>query len=322
MSPLIPSETAGPIHAGQTTNLCQLEESCNNQLDPSPTRVYSTTPSLMSPIHRSNDSDAAECKLRASKVDDCSCKSDSIISSGECASNGVIDEENIVTGALLHSESSTFGSLCYEPPVMDHCDTPIDDAMYNLMQQSNNSKMLMSPINCFTSPFMNSASSTLGSILNNAAESFSSTPSILRKRKKGTAGLKILCSSCTPKESESVDANQGQEGSSKASNTETPCYDNRRDEPCIGKSFNASPPYRLKYKRTAISKTVERKLQFTFDKENFEADSNSICLNANVFGTGSPDDPVKMRDEKLDENLAVSEGLKSESAHLTETGVT
>jgi myb proto-oncogene protein len=33
------------------------------------------------------------------------------------------------------------------------------------------------------------------------------------------------------------------------------------------KAFNASPPYRLRTKRTAVVKSVEKQLEFAFDKE-------------------------------------------------------
>lgn len=108
-------------------------------------------------------------------------------------------------------------------------------------------------VNCSTPPpSINSATilhnQSPASILKMAAKSFPNTPSIIRKRKSevGTTPIsKIL----------DADNAEGKRCSS-------PPFDNSLD----GMTFNASPPYRLKSKRTALFKSVEKKLETTFDK--------------------------------------------------------
>ncbi|XP_058099237.1 transcription factor MYB3R-3-like [Magnolia sinica] len=324
-SPRNYSETAVLTHAGQTADLCKSEDNCNNQLESSSMQFYDTDASLRAPVNRSNNSDAAECKPDASKFDICCNKSDSRLSSGGCGSNGEIDRDNNVTGTLLHSASSTFGSLCYEPPSLESYDVPINAVHYRMPQPSD-SNVPMSPIGCFT-PFTKGTSSveqSVESILKNAAKSFPNTPSILLKRKRETTGLKIHDNSCTPEEKEREKANQGQMGLSNASSGESPaCYGSGGVEPCNVKSFNVSPPYRLMSKRTAIFKSVERQLKFTLDKEKLGGNSNpmSLAITAHSYATDSSADLSRIHGGKFSEHLVV-EGLSSERAQTTKMGVT
>ncbi|XP_047342057.1 transcription factor MYB3R-5-like [Impatiens glandulifera] len=103
--------------------------------------------------------------------------------------------------------------------------------------------------NCSTPPPITLYNQSPVSILKMAAKSFPNTPSIIRKRKsevRTTPVSKII----------EADIVEGKRSCT------SPQFDNSLD----GMAFNASPPYRLKSKRTALFKSVEKKLETEFNK--------------------------------------------------------
>ncbi|KAG9454676.1 hypothetical protein H6P81_007580 [Aristolochia fimbriata] len=133
------------------------------------------------------------------------------------------------------------------------------------------------PKNCLTSLLrVPTASEPLSgeSILKDAARSFPNTPSILRKRRRGTpspAPSRISeTENCTAEEKDKAQTKQQESGSlMEASDESRTCDDSCAVGSYNGNEFNMSPPYRLRSKRTAISKSVEKQLEFTFNLEHF-----------------------------------------------------
>ncbi|KAL3826003.1 hypothetical protein ACJIZ3_022032 [Penstemon smallii] len=126
----------------------------------------------------------------------------------------------------------------------------------------------MSPSTLFTPPSVKSgslSSQTPESILRFAAKSFPNTPSILRRRKfESTQKGTIL---------------------SNSDHNHTDCSDTWDDD--IGSSskhsFDISPPYRLRQKRTSVLKSIEKQLDFSLNTEQ------ECCVN----NTKSGDSEVK-----------------------------
>lgn len=140
---------------------------------------------------------------------------------------------------------------------------------YGLMQELPDS-------NCFM-PILNVkdlAEHSPESILKNAAESFPSTPSIIRRRKRTCTplsfdtnerlyGLSIHDNLHTTEENGRTDSYLGQVLSPNSSLYLIPCNDNQETELSYEGGFNFSPPYRLRPMRTAIFKSIEKQLDFT-----------------------------------------------------------
>ncbi|KAB1224109.1 Myb-related protein 3R-1 [Morella rubra] len=206
----------------------------------------------------------------------------------KCGMNSKIYEDKVI-GTPFPFGTPTYGSLCYEPPQLE---SPIQLDMDLLslygMQHEYNPSPAVSPIGFFTPPCVKS--SGLGmqspeSILRMAAETFPNTPSILRKRKTGP---KFLHSNKSVKANEepvkdAVHASDEQETTKNSLEKSESLDGSFCESPCNGnsivganvKAFNASPPYRLRSKRTAILKSVEKQLEFTFDKEKRDGSTKS-----------------------------------------------
>lgn len=191
---------------------------------------------------------------------------------------GEVDEYRLITGLALHCDTPIHGTLCYEPPSLDNYDyDQLDSNLANiyLMPSESDISMARSPTPFFTPPSVNSRSSSAQSpesILKIAAQSFGNTPSILRKRKperqvKGT-----------------VVSNGERDHTNSSGNTDLQnnslCADPHWDAESglsSNKSFNSSPPYRLRLKRTSVNKSVEKQLDFEFDMEKECRDSRTKC---------------------------------------------
>ncbi|XP_022145733.1 transcription factor MYB3R-3-like [Momordica charantia] len=190
-------------------------------------------------------------------------------------------DEDKVTRTPLRLESPKYGSLYYEPPRLESR-VPVDSELLSMYMHETNNSSITSPIGIFTPPCVKTRDLSLHSpesILRIAARSFPSTPSILRKRKTETR----IC--LPPKQMQegetetinNVSQESGQEetlnnsgsmmDSPNGSLCESPSNNDHSPSRSNSKAFNASPPYRLISKRTAISKSVEKQLEFAFDKE-------------------------------------------------------
>ncbi|XP_062002178.1 transcription factor MYB3R-2 isoform X2 [Rosa rugosa] len=223
--------------------------------------------------------------------------------------------EDKVDSATVPVETPSYGSLYYEPPPLDSS-IPLDSGLPNLhcFQHDYKSSPNSSPISFFTPPTAKSSglyNRSPESILKIAAKTFPNTPSILRKRKSAQGHLppnklRIVDSESVretlivPEEQErnknSVELSGSQDVSlcdsptSQGINTLTGSQDvSLCDSPTSqginttgpnGKAFNASPPYRLRSRRTAVFKSVEKQLQFTCEEE-YAGNSKPVGLSAN-----------------------------------------
>lgn len=206
-----------------------------------------------------------------------------------CEINNEIDEDKFI-GTPLTFETPTYGSLYYEPPQLEGCN-PLDSDFLKLCYID--SSPILSPIRFFTPPCVKSGGLSMQSpesILKMAAKSFPNTPSIFRKRK--TEGQKhlhtdkiakadkesvkdVVHASDEQKIINSLEMSESQDGSL----CESPTCHGNSIAGANGKAFNASPPYRLRSKRTAVLKSVEKQLEFTFDKEKCDGNTKSMELS-------------------------------------------
>ncbi|OAY43543.1 transcription factor MYB3R-3 isoform X2 [Manihot esculenta] len=257
-----------------TTDACKLEEDGKDQLE-SLALVRDMAASSSVFPNESADSEGVECTH--SFVADLSCCDSEALP--KCENYGINYETNEekVFGSQLQFETSTYGSLYYEPPQLETC-TPInlDPSVMHQVQHEYSSSPISSPISFFTPPCVKSSNlraQSPESILRIAAKSYPNTPSIFRKRKTGSQ-VHLLPSKIGKVGQESIEDRLQRRteytpekaGSQKGNLHDSPHPDDSTSLP-NGKAFNASPPYRLKSKRTAVFKSVERQLEFTFDKE-------------------------------------------------------
>ncbi|TKY66029.1 Myb-related protein 3R-1 [Spatholobus suberectus] len=293
--------------SSETTAISKLDDSGRNQFDSLGT-VRETGDSSSVPANESADSDCVECKPGSSNID-LSCSNSEQVSRANfgitygprsensglnvnstfehCTNNGNMSSTRL-TGTSSQ-ESPTCGSLCYEPPQLDGS-VPIDSLYLNYICQQKEycSSPTLSPIGFFTPPRVKGTelcAETPESILKKAANTFPNTPSILRRRRTGvqtlTSPSKVLKVGNEPHTSNETERTNDDSGSGRFSGSPA-SHGNGIDIP-NNKAFNASPPYRLRSKRTAIVKSVEKQLEFAFDKEKNEDQRSNVmtedCLH-------------------------------------------
>lgn len=222
------------------------------------------------------------------KIDNCGINNEPMVET--CGTNSEIDEEKII-GTPLSSETPRYGSLYYEPPQLESCNiSDLDVLNSSRMQHEYSSSPIVSPINFFTPPCVKGAGLSVPSpesILKMAAKSFPNTPSILRKRK--TDSWYQHLSKVVRADEESVKNavhNSDEQIKSRDSMEKSESQDESFCESltCQGssivganaKAYNASPPYRLRSKRTAVFKSVEKQLDFTFEKEKCDGNTKPM----------------------------------------------
>ena len=269
------SESAMQTSSG-TTEVCKIEED-GNQLGLM-TSSHDMGVSLGFLHNEPTVSDLAKSKPQSLNIDDNHVYSASEIES--IRTNGV--DKAIATSSPCRSP--VYGSLYYQSPLLEHY---LVSNPNNVLERHLEPEPVASPMSNITPPSMKSSSLyglTPESILKMAARSFPNTPSILRKRKAETP------KHSPANESRTAD-NRAVEGSSLTSDRlgqGTSCLKDAQlhdkmlfESPASsipvnnGKSFNASPPYRLRSKRTSIFKSVEKQLDFTPSKEQQDSDAKS-----------------------------------------------
>jgi myb proto-oncogene protein len=228
------------------------------------------------------------------KIDNCGNNDEPMVE--KCGTNSKIDEDKVI-GTPLSRETPIYGSLYYEPPQLESCN-PLDFDVLNssCMQHEYNLSPIASPISFFTPPCVKGGRLSIPSpesILKVAAKSFPNTPSIFRKRNTGDQ-KHLHPNKIARADEESVKKvvhGSDEQRKSKNSLEKSECQDESLCESptCHGNSiigangeaFNASPPYRLRSKRTAVLKSVEKQLDFTFEKEKCDANTKSIEIPTN-----------------------------------------
>ncbi|KAG7964793.1 hypothetical protein I3843_09G188800 [Carya illinoinensis] len=211
--------------------------------------------------------------------------------------DGETDEDK-VNGTPLPFQTPTYGSLYYEPPQLNSY-IPLDVGLMNLccIQHEYNPSSVVSPVSFFTPPCVKSSGLSMQSpesILKMAAESFPNTPSILRKRR--TEDQKHLHRSKIVKADEELveDVVHASDEQKKSKNS-LEKSDSVDGSLCVSPTChansigNASPPYRLRSKRTAVFKSVEKQLEFTFDKEKCDSSTKSKELSRKGSSPVTPD---------------------------------
>lgn len=302
------SESTAQTSSG-TTDLCKLEEDSKDQLESS-TPLQDVGASLSLPPNESADSEDAQCNPQLSIIGCSNGNSESTLMFEKCRINDDTDEIKVV-GTPLHHGIPTYGSLYYEPPKLESYVQVESDLINKYWKQHEyDSSSFRSPISFFTPPCVKgSGLSTQSpeSILKNAAKTFPNTPSILRKRKI-QAQTPVVPTKLGKAYHKAVDTNsyasdeQERTGNSlersvprDGSSCDSPvCHGDKSTGLCNGKTFNASPPYRLRSKRTAIFKSVEKQLEFAFDQEKYDGITKSTekgnspvaedCLHAKKMG--------------------------------------
>ncbi|GLT89580.1 hypothetical protein SLE2022_075580 [Rubroshorea leprosula] len=277
-----------------TADLCKLEEDSKDQLDSS-APVPDVVASSCVP-NESADSEGARCKLQSSSVNpSCNNAWPGLRLENHGVSSEIVEDK--ITGTQVRLGTPAYSSLYYEPPKLDSC-MSLDSDLLNRCSLQNewNSSPITSPICFFTPPCVKGSGlspQSPESILRMAAKTFPNTPSIFRKRKVG-AQPHLVCNKVGRADGEIVeDRNQllseherNENSSDKAqfndaSSCESPACQGNSSIGLNAKAFNASPPYRLKSKRTAVFKSVERQLEFSFDKEKCDGNKEASELTVN-----------------------------------------
>ncbi|XP_044472644.1 transcription factor MYB3R-5-like isoform X2 [Mangifera indica] len=239
--------------SSESRDLGKLNEDGKDQVESSTLVLDMAASSRVRPSDSLN-SDFVECKPQSAKID-LSC-SESMPKLENCAINSEL-VDNQVIGSQQQFGTPTYGSLCYVPLYSD----PLNKC---LLQHECNSTPITSPISYFSPPCVKGSGLSARSpesILKIASETFPYTPPILRKRKsegQASSDTKIMGK---------VDG--------ETTDTSTPIES-------TGKAFNASPLYRLRSKRTAVFKSVERQLEFTFNKGKRHDNTKSRELSVNA----------------------------------------
>ncbi|KAL7169911.1 hypothetical protein ACSBR2_034872 [Camellia fascicularis] len=278
------SESTTQTSSG-TTDVCKIEDDSKDPESLTPFQDMGASSSV--PANESVDSEVVKCYPKSSDIDLRSSYSNLVQKFERCRTNDDIYQDKVI-GASPQLEIPTYGSLHYEPPQLESF-VPLDSDLLNMswMRQESYSSPITSPVNFFTPPRVKGYffSQSPESILKIAAKSFPNTPSILRKRKTqetplpsnklGKADGEVI--------QDRVHTSDGQEQTTNTSGLQdgslygSPAYlGNGITELFNGKAFNASPPYRLRSKRTVVFKSVEKQLEFDFDKEHQDGDNKSV----------------------------------------------
>ncbi|XP_059305589.1 transcription factor MYB3R-5 [Lycium ferocissimum] len=192
--------------------------------------------------------------------------------------------------ALFPCEIPTCGTLYYEPPSSESR-TPLDSDLLNIRwaaQCESDASPSPSANGFFTPPSTKGSSrcaQTPESVLRIAARSFPNTPSILRKRKLLTPTNNKMGKAdgdfCKDKPTDACDEIQVDSSEKSSMHNGVLSRNSSNDIGlCNGQAFNASPPYRIRSKRTSIFKSVEKQLQFAFNNEKHGTTANDISQAA------------------------------------------
>ncbi|XP_030475601.1 transcription factor MYB3R-3 [Syzygium oleosum] len=294
---LIPQNSLG--NAGT----CKLEEENQDKLELM-ARHQEACESSSFLRSESADSGSAEFKSRI----DASTNLEVLARSEDSGACGRSDHKDV--GTTPPEQALVYGCLCYEPPPLESC-IPLDSEMnVHLLKQTCYSSPASpaSPASFLTPPCERTSVFCIQSpesILRFAAETFPNTPSILRKRKTQVA--KHLFSNKTTKVDGEIGKDRldspdvGSNGSlEKSTSQNTSVY----DSPCLsngasatmynGGAFSASPPYRLRSKRTALLKSLEKQLDFTFEEMKLDGSTKSVDvpMKENVHNAEDPSSHV------------------------------
>lgn len=241
------------------------------------------------------------------------------------------ETDNIGRESTLVKEAQSFGSLCYQIPKLEDIDLVCSPV---LSRQHHGSEHgvdgFQSPTGYATpSPTDGIQSDQLSveSILKSAAENFPGTPSILRRRKRDKP---------TPSQDTDfkIDANSDGFDTPKTNCTTYSPHSfktasflslGRLDDqlPSVLGKFDVSPTYRLRSKRMAVLKTVEKHLDFSADAMDtcdMVGTLKSSCRNTESVNASS--DISSAQDRRINGHMIGLETLTSDFAHTTKLDAT
>ncbi|KAJ8421361.1 hypothetical protein Cgig2_033210 [Carnegiea gigantea] len=259
------------------------QEEAKTQLDFS-SKIQKTGASSLPP----DDSTYSQVAERPPCID-CSCGNRSSFPIVDnCRSNDRVNQSK-VANTPIRPVYPTYGSLCYEPSQLGSLSPSESNLVNTSVQPDCSSAPSTSQVGFFTPPCVKSNGFSVHSpesVLRIAARTFPNTPSIIRKRKAEVQALpekdgkpdedptEKRCLSSTEQHAvgTGIDEAEHHEGT-----FPTPSHSSVASEFCSGKPFIASPPYRLRSKRTAIVKSIEKQLEFTLDRDKVETDTKSMA---------------------------------------------
>nr|UWU45088.1 MYB transcription factor 3R-2 [Dimocarpus longan] len=292
-----------------TTDLGKLDEDSKDQLESSFLAPDMAGSSNHMP-NESVDSEGVECKPQSPDIDLSCSESMPRLETSEVNHEYV---EERTTGRQLQVGTPSYGSLYYVPPQLrSSISLDSDPSDTSSKQHQCTSSPVTSPISFFTPPCVKGSglsAQTPESILRNAAKTFPNTPSIFRKRKSvGQAKLDTNKTGNVNGNTVNDRSPRTCEPQSTENNLENSRFEDRGScespacETCsiiepTGKAFNVSPPYRLRSKRTAVFKSVERQLEFTFEKEKYDHSTKSKELSVNGSSSVPEDLPTTKKME-------------------------
>ncbi|KAK9714195.1 hypothetical protein RND81_06G078700 [Saponaria officinalis] len=243
----------------------------------------------MGPSSSNADESADSEVIERSPYVDFTCRSSDSLPLLDNGGNDKLVQGNDACGTPLRHKNTTFGSLYYKPPQFESCSPLVSN-----LDQFSSPAPGTSQVGFFTPPCVKRKSVSVHSpesILKMAAKTFPNTPSIIRKRRaqfqtpqtQKTGKSDVV--SCSNRHSLSVEQQIGFDQSECQKEGVFPSPRSRSsavNEFFNGKSFNASPPYRLRTNRTAVLKSVEKQLEFASDKEIENVKSLALQLNGNT----------------------------------------
>ncbi|BAD81765.1 Myb-like protein [Oryza sativa Japonica Group] len=228
----------------------------------------------------------------------------------------------------LKNEARSLGPLCYQIPNMEDV-VPVSSSLFSDHLTGNHTSEhcgddILSPAGCTTPPPTKgklTSQLSVDSILKSAANSFPGTPSILKRRKRdkstpvSASEMKISGSNTdrfyTPMGMEPATATP--------ESFKTTSFLSLGSLDGSVKSFDVSPQYRARSKRMALTKTVEKQLDFSSDGLDTCGSEilNSSCNNSQ--STLSITEAPKLKEK---EHAVQLENLTKNFAHTTNLDVT
>ncbi|KAG5553922.1 hypothetical protein RHGRI_011703 [Rhododendron griersonianum] len=279
------------------TDICRIEDDRKNLESSIP--FQHVGPSSSFPANESVDSVVVNSDPQSSDRDLQSSYSNIEQTIEVCRTYCDFSQEKVI-GALSQFDIPVYGSVYSGPPQLKRC-VPSDSDLLDMswMQKEFDPSPNTSPMNFYTPPCVKDYGffrQSPEAILKTAAKSFPNTPSILRKRKKEFAaplqsnklgkadGEAVESRLNTSDEQDKATGNSGLKDGSLCGTT---CLGNGNIEISDGKTFDSSP-YQLRSNRTivftyqrrkgtAAVKYVEKRLNFSFDKEPQADDYRNVA---------------------------------------------
>ncbi|CAM0955202.1 unnamed protein product [Alopecurus aequalis] len=247
-------------------------------------------------------------------------------------------EIGLVMNKLAHSgpaksegERASFGSLCYQIPKLEDTDlvhSPVFSAHHQPELRGDGFQSPTSYATPSPKDGVKSDQLSVESILKSAAENFPGTPSILRRRKREKptpaqdSDLKIDTNS------DCFDTPLGNFTTDSPHSFKTAAFlslghlDDQHLPAVLGK-IDVSPAYRLRSKRMAVLKTIEKHLDFSCDAMDVWDTAGILKSACQSTESINPSTGISsLQDKKMDKLMIGLETLTSDFAHTTKLDAT